>query len=611
MATPLRFGLFSLALTCFAVARVAAVEPADLFPASTVAYAEVGNPSATVDMLAAFLKGTILEDPSKHAHDRRDKLQPGQPLVGHQLAGDLSLLLAPETLADFIKIKSVSAGFTGFDSKTGRPRFALAIQLGESQLTGFLVRKYLLTADNVRRVGKIDDVTIYQNRGLSGVVLDENQKPDPDTDPVPATGEFEPTYLYTPGLFVIGTGPKSVLDVLRRFNGKEKSPSFAVNPALADFRKKAGIAFWADPVAFGKQFVTAKKVNPADWMKSLPAAFVQFVVQPKHFTELTGAFTLQPDGWNLKLEAKAMDLQGSPLASLLLGKASAERSTIGWGELALALPPEKDRAKGIVAAADAFAVASGHAGILPSERIAVAEKAGVKFTAELLPKIERVGVVMAEFSHGKENAVSLPVVTLGFGNDADAAAWIAAAGELSKLISGADKAPEPASETIQKHKVFGLVHDGMPVHYLQLGNRIFIARHRDDVVRATEAKPAVAEDAALAGRVRFAKIWKALLPPSEVVPSPSLPSSEVGSEPIVDPLLEIEKRWQASLLAMPDVKLKAKVNQGMLSVELRQSEMKKAFAEWLKSGWEKWEIDTGDLQQLKGLHIEDAPAIKK
>ena len=195
-----------------------------------------------------------------------------EALPGSAAAGELSLLASPEMLTDIKKLGGIAAGLIGFDAKTGRPAVAVAFVLGDSAGLGLLARHYLLTSPNIRRVGKIDGIAVYQNRGLTVATPDENGKPVPVEDPVPPQGTGEATYLVAPGLLVIGSDVPAVADVYRRFAGIEKSPGLASSKLLkphAEVRRKPGLFFAVAAGALDSQFSAAKKVSSADWYKAV------------------------------------------------------------------------------------------------------------------------------------------------------------------------------------------------------------------------------------------------------------------------------------------------------------------------------------------------------
>ena len=604
---------------------------AELFPSGTLVYAEIGQPAATSDAIAEFVKGTLLADNLAHSHDRRDKMQPPGALAGLKRVGESSALVSPEMLADFKKFKGVAAGLTGFDAKTGRPSLAVAFVLGESQLAGFLVRQYLLSAPNIRRVGKIEGIGVYQNRGLTGSVIDENNKPEPILDPAPAQGMCEPTYFYAPGLFVIGSNVNAVRDVYRRFAGTEKSAGFSTAPVLkpyAEARKKPGLFFCVDAAVLDAQLIAAKKVSNADWHKSPAISYIRFLLNPKQVESVAGSLQLQPDGWELAATAEVKAGGSCPLLALLSGgEASLAEADADSAALQMAFPAKEKRAKAILDAADAIGRALGQAGGLPSELVAEAEKGGFKFAADWLPLVRSATVLQPKVATGPKAKPAYAVVVLTLEDDAAAKGWLGIVPRVSQLFSGAEMLPDPASETIQNVKVWGLVHDSTPVHYAVTGNRLILSRDRDAVAATVNAPatpgPKVDGEPALLFRMAFSKAW-GLLPVewqgrSHLV---GVENPEQAKEverheklqnfplPVIaDVTGTIDKEWTKALAAMPALTFQAKGTGQTLTMRFVQKNLKKPLAKWLELLWQNVEQapENGGDGRIQGgiLQLED------
>jgi len=580
---------------------------AELFPAGTLAYAEIGQPAATSDAIAEFVKGTLLADNLAHSHDRRDKMQPPGALAGLKRVGERSALVSPEILADFKKFKGVAAGLTGFDSKTGRPSLAVAFVLGESQLAGFLVRQYLLSAANIRRVGKIEGIGVYQNRGLTGAIIDENNKPEPIFDPAPAQGTGEPTYFYIPGLFVIGSSVNAVRDVYRRFAGTEKSAGFSTAPVLkphGEARKKPGLFFCIDAAALDSQLIAAKKVSNVDWQKSPAISYVRFLLNPKQVESVAGSIQLLPDGWNLAVSADVKAGGTSPLLALLSGGAATAEDGRGvpadsQGAFTLAFPAKEKRAKAILDVADAIGSAMGITGALPSELAAEAEKSGFKLGGEFLPMVQSMTVFVPKVADGKMPAEPKPLVMLTLDDEASAKAWLAVLPRLSQTVSGAEKLAEPASEVLQGIKVWGLVHPpSTPFHYAIVGTRIVAGRDRDAVAGAAKqaANPWLKSErpSSFDGVLSFAAATERLstihaqdgIRPSNESRADFQRQNPDGGEGFAKMKLELKK----STAAMPPIRLRAGGAGRTLKIQLEQRDLKKPLAKLLEALWQLIEL---------------------
>ena len=601
-----------LLITSFAFLHatfVAAAEPkdlAELFPEGTLAYAEIGQPAATSDAVATFVRGTSLADSLKLSHERRDKMQPPGNLVGLAKAGEWSLFTSPEMLAEYKKFGGVAAAITGFDPKTGRASFAVAFLMGESHVGGLLARHYLLTSPNIRRVGNVGRVAVYQNRGLTGATVDENGKPEPIDDSTPAQGMAEPTYLYIPGLFVIGSSISAVGDVYRRFLGTEKSASFASSKILvphAAARKSAGLFFCADVAWFETQLVAAKKVSRVDWLKSPVVSYVRFLLDPKQVESFAGSWQLQPDGWTMTATAEVRAGGSGPLQALLTGGvATAPQSGGSAADFTVAFPPKAIRTSAILGVADAIGQALGETGALPTDLVNEAEKGGLKLSSEWLPLVQSATVVMPKES---KNSKAKPLLVLTLDDDAAAAGWLTILPKLSQLVSKAEKPPEPASETIQKVKVWGLVHGSTPIFYAVAGTRLIVGRERESVVTGatvTAEKGSQLEGQPAAyGTIAFEKLWS-LLPNRN--PEMAGLSSQSGSVKVFDedvkdqqPMTDVpdprataELELKKSLAALSPVALQVKGSGRTLTVQFAQKELKKPLVTWIEAYWQSIEL---------------------
>ncbi len=603
---------FAFLHTTFVVAAEAK-DLAQLFPAGTLAYAEIGQPAGTSVAIGEFVKGTSLADSLKPSHDRRDKMQPPGNLSALSKAGEWSLLTSPEMLSEFKKFGGVAAAITGFDPKTGRASLAVAFLMGESHVGGLLARHYLLTSPNIRRVGTVDGVAVYQNRGLTGATVDENGKPEPIDDSTPAQGTAEPTYLYAQGLFVIGSNTSAVGDVYRRFLGTEKSASFASSVVLAPHgaaRKNPGLFFCADVARFETQLVAAKKVSQVDWLKSPLVSFVRFLLNPKQVVSFTGSWQLQPDGWTMTATAEVRADGVGPLQSLLTGgEATAPQTRGSAADFTVAFPPKEKRTGAILGVADAIGQALGETGALPTDLVNEAEKGGLKLSSEWLPLVQSATwIVPKELKDSKAKPVR-PLIILTLDDQAAATGWLGILPKLSQLILKAEKLPEPASETIQKIKVWGLVHGSTPIFYAVAGSRLIVGRERESVVKCATSTVAngtqLEGQPAASGIVAFEKFWT-LFPnrnPDIAAQSPQSGSVKLVDDDakdqqpmpdVPDPRAAAELELTKSLAAVPPVALQAKGSGQTLTIQLSQKELKKPLTKWLEAYWQSMELAPAD-----------------
>lgn len=516
-------------------ASAAPPDPASLFPPDALAYVEVRQPAKTADALAGLFKDTVLADNLAFSHDRRDTLGTVEEFRGFRAVQSLGLFTSPEMLAELKRTGGVSAALLGFDPATGRPRWAVAVLLGESNALGLMARTYLTTGTNIRRVGKVGDVPVYQNRALTGGPrLKEDDLDDPPPRPkpadphVPPEGADEPTYLYVPGLFVVGSGKAAVADVLERFK-KPAKEAMAATLGKAD-RDRPGVFVWADLPRLEKEYVAARKRGGADLISPDLFAHLRFLLPGKSLSPAAGHLSIEPDGFALTLQATAADADAAPLLALLNGgsvdAANLRTWSGGWAGVTLALPAKEQRAKAVVRVADALAAACGDVGQTPGERLAELTAGGFKAEADLFPQLKAVTAVMAEGAPGKakpgrpkpgpppeerlvkpgsrepEPALpddsppgpSVPTLILTLESVDAAKAWEAAVPQFARWLCHTEKPPGTSSEVVGGLKVVGMVidHDGgrQTVYFCRNGDQIAVGTDRGRVVAASSLDPA-------------------------------------------------------------------------------------------------------------------------
>ena len=158
-------------------------DPADLFPPTTLAYAELHDPGAFAPQAAAAAKGSALEDGLAFVHKRRDAATDVRDLTGKDELGLLALFTSPEMLAEAKRVRGVAAGLVGF-TDLGQPECAVAVLAGESNAVGLAARAYLATDGQLRRVGTVGaaKVPVYQYR-TPMMKYDNTGRPSVDDKP--------------------------------------------------------------------------------------------------------------------------------------------------------------------------------------------------------------------------------------------------------------------------------------------------------------------------------------------------------------------------------------------------------------------------------------------
>lgn len=491
-----RFTRAALALPLLLAAPVArAADPADLFPPDTAAYAEVNDPAAVAPHLATLVKGSALENGIPFVHDRKDKAKDPRDAQGKPELALLALLGSPELAGEAGKLR-VAGGLLGFKD-TGEPEMALAVGTTDSPAAGLAARAFLTMGTNVRRVAVVSNVPVFQFRQPT-VVHDPNTGRPGVSDKPPQEGAYEPTFAYTPGLFVVGTSKAAITPVLKRFLGEEKAGLAGVAPfkAAAAAHRKPGVFFFVNaPVFCSKLDAAVRKSGNGDpdlygWLK--------LVANPRAVKSVAGTLRFRDGGVSADVTAAFNPGQPSPLFEFLRGTGarvellhSAPRP-VG---LALAVTfPEKDRPGAVIGFLDALAGAAGGLGRTPGEAIREMEqKFKTPIADGLIGKTRAVTVVFPVKQELPKDARPLPVVVVHAETADAAAAWEAFLPKLVADLAGQATPAEPVAETLNGVKVFSLPGAGLPwkaaVHFARKGNSVGFGLDRRLVGAAVAAEP--------------------------------------------------------------------------------------------------------------------------
>jgi hypothetical protein len=370
----------ALVALVFAAAGLPAQGPADLFPAGTLAYAEVRGP-ALADGVAALVKGTPWADSLAAVPELLDRARNPVDEGEARETAAFALGTAPETLAELRRTRGAAVGLLGYSAK-GRPRYAGVLLTGDSGVAGLAGRKFLTTDPTLRRVTSLDGVAVFQYRGPTHSVGETPPGPVAPVKPFPP-GDEEPTFATVPGLFVVGSDVDAVRDAVSRFKQAGKPPSLAGVPAFkaAHGSPAAGTvgSFYATPAAYLAASDRARSPGTSD-----PLGVARFLFDGPRWTTVTGHLTLSDDRVELSLAADYEKLP--PLAEALTGPAlppddQARVRRPYLSDVGLTVPPGADRAGRWLTLADAVAAGRGHLGRKPSQLVADLDRASKTTTA--------------------------------------------------------------------------------------------------------------------------------------------------------------------------------------------------------------------------------------
>jgi hypothetical protein len=249
-------------------------ELADLAPAHTLAYLELHQPTQLARELRALVKGSYLQDPTAFiARHRKQKLKDSEALI-------LAWLGSPEFIDELGDWQGGFVALTGL-TKNDNPEITSVLFTGKSRMLPVFVRMGLAASDEVRCVGRVEGVDIFQvgepetvkrgpavawgpagpvfSRPLAylglvqaplhvtsyKVALAEEAPPD-DPPEKPDCGFF---VAQLPGAVAAGSNPDVLADTIRRLKGRSTSPTLTKVPAFREAAaslRRPGVFLYAD-----------------------------------------------------------------------------------------------------------------------------------------------------------------------------------------------------------------------------------------------------------------------------------------------------------------------------------------------------------------------------
>lgn len=490
--------LRSVLAACVLVATAAAApaqpkRPADLFPAGTLAYAEIDDPAGLADAVAAMVKGSALEDGLKLLHDRRDANKDPRLFNGQPALSLLATATAAETLAEVRKLRGAAVGWTGFTTAHD-PKVAAVVLFGDGSAAGLVAKAYLANEATFRRVDTRDGVPIFQARAALTVGYDPNTGKPIVPDPAKATaGPQEPTYAYTPGLFVVGSNVEAVADVLARYRGAA-ADSFAASDGYKALvaQRQAGVNYC---VRLAELVAAADRTKKAgkDAFDPTTLAYLKLVVGGTAAPVLAGHLTLGPAGMTLTTTVSRDPGRPSPLLDLFadgLTPAALDVCPADFAAVATFALPKAGRAAAVLRLADAVARADGEVGKLPSDWLADAEqRTKVPLREKLLPAVRAVSVLLPSRQELPPKVEAVPFLALHFEAEADAEAGAAAVPAL--LAALRDVPPQrPTAETVSGVRVETVTEAGGPLHFARAKETLVVGRDRGRVAACLSGSPA-------------------------------------------------------------------------------------------------------------------------
>ena len=416
-------------------------EIADLFPPSTLAFAELHDTAALSPQLAAVFKGTILEDSIPFIHGRKDSAKTLMELANKREIALLGLLASPELLAEFKKLR-IGAGVTGFTAN-GEPEAAVVILTRDSPAIGLAARAYLTMSPQLRKVAEVAKVPVFQYRSPN-ITYDPNGNAQIQHDKPFSDGPHELTFAYTPGLFVVGTSMTAIGHAMKRFRGEEKGGGLGGTAAFkeaAAAHRQTGLFYFVNYQEFAAKFGSAERQNGRP--RSALALNLQALVaggecdlyelfnitsNPKAVKCVAGCVRFRDGGLSATMAATFDPAVKSPLLDFLSGpgvKLEFLHHAPRPATMAFAVTlPEKHRAAAVIGFLDGVAKSTGELGRLPHDVVKELEGRHKLAVSEgLIAKVNAVTIMMPTRQELPKAGKPGPTLVLHTADDAAATAW--------------------------------------------------------------------------------------------------------------------------------------------------------------------------------------------
>ncbi|MCX7701471.1 MAG: hypothetical protein N2039_11375, partial [Gemmataceae bacterium] len=194
---------------------------AALFPAGTLAYAELVRPAEVARVVESILRGSIVDRLPEYLANRRDVRNDAGFLDFAEVEfGVFFGLLGSDLVGEFGRWEGAAVAVTGLD-EAKEPIIVGAVLTGDSRLPGLLLRVSLCTDPAVRIASRVGEIPVY------GYVNLDDAAQIPAGVPVgrPKQIPQPPFIASTPGLIVIGNQRSAVEDVVKRWLGTTTTPS--------------------------------------------------------------------------------------------------------------------------------------------------------------------------------------------------------------------------------------------------------------------------------------------------------------------------------------------------------------------------------------------------
>jgi hypothetical protein len=464
-------------------------DPADLFPPDSLLYAEVTKPAELSRDVAAFIKGSVVEDMTQFMSKWREKKGDGYFMAAEMMAM-MSAFAGPEALAEFKRMQGAAVAVTGVNKKND-PEFVFVLLAGDSNVPNFIMRMFMTVDFSLRSAGTVEGVPMFYEvpRGFNRV---GPGAPAPPPMPQEITG---PIYANPPGAVIVGSSVEATTDLIKRMKGKEKRLALSGAPGFreaAALRQRPGLFAFANPGRILETVETYLKGDDA--FPPIARRLVAELVNPKAMRYAAASLTLIDGSLDLQLAVQTEAGNSSPLidfiadhkVALPMMQASPKESI---GLVTFALNDGEKKFNQLLAMAEKIV---GDDGPKPSEQIkAIEGQLKASIGKDIFGRISAVTVTLPAHQELPKGAMEIPMLIVT-GVDA------AAAEKLEQLVPPvlgmiAGDLIEPITETIQGQKVRSLPGKAFPwkaaLHYGRSGPSLVFGLDRKLVAAAMAGKP--------------------------------------------------------------------------------------------------------------------------
>ena len=461
-------------------------DPAELFPAQVLVYAELRQPGALAENLVGLFEGSKLKDLQP---DYVNRTVVGKNPHGISVVDErwrfLQLFLAPELVRESRRLQGAALAITGIDPK-GEPEYVALVLPGESNIPGFAMRAYV-ASQRVARAGEVEGVPLYYDAGRQ---IERNLE---------GTG---PVMAQVSGVLVFGSA-NPVKEVLRRVKGRGTGPALAASEPFQEARRelgsRPGLFVYEEFGPLLERFAPMLTQGPNAVYGDLAKAALA-LLNPKAFQSVAAALTLEPDSLVYRAQVRLRHgqtsavidaLPATPLPADLLQFVPSGALVVAG----LANADGEKRFSRLMEQADKQVKENAGNDLVPSQFLEQFETRalGAKLGKDLLGRIAAVAFALSDPLASAAEPLEPAFVVILRATDEDAAQALVSdvMPRLMGMVLG-QRGIKPTEEVVAGRKIYALGPPGQ--------GRVYFGRHGKTLVLGPQQ--AMVRDALAAGEER-------------------------------------------------------------------------------------------------------------